>query len=367
MYTVLRLFDCKGNELTNAGSFLYDPNGGAYSQLDYVFTSGGTYYIGVSGDSNYNYDPTVGGSGFYGWSTGDYRLDMTLSIPVKDSVGDTLADAQATGLGNNGKKAYNTNQKTIGDGWYGAKDVDLYQFQADAGQTLTSLVSFPKGSTLGGVTIRLFDSSGNEIGNSYGYSQLDWLFDTPGTYYLGISGVYNSGYDPNVGGSGSGSPTGDYTLALNLFDPKREKNKNITPSVRGHGTALPPDGSEKAGNHLDSVHVNAWLDANGAVHGSVVWTLSHNSPTGPGDPHNGAYPWYMKVDTLQFYGNAAYIEATVVRSPQSKGDVGTRVAFWIYDNGNGQQVQDYYILGASSNYWWWNLQPIKGNFTVRGG
>jgi hypothetical protein len=54
----------------------------------------------------------------------------------------------------------------------------------------------------------------------------------------------------------------------------------------------------------------------------------------------------------------------VVRSPQSGGDVGTRVAFWIYDNGNGRYAQDFFVLGVNP-YWWWNVQPIKGNFTVR--
>ena len=53
-------------------------------------------------------------------------------------------------------------------------------------------------------------------------------------------------------------------------------------------------------------------------------------------------------------GNTAYIEAVVVRSPKSPGDVGTRVGFWVTDNGNGLYGQDLF-----------NWQPVKGNFTVR--
>jgi hypothetical protein len=365
MYTVLRLFDASGHELQLSGSFLPSTNGGGYSEIDYVFATAGTYYIGVSGNYNAYYDPTVAGSDPYpyGASTGDYRLDMTLSVPVPDNVGDTLSTALATGLGTNGKKSYNFGKATIGDGAYGARDVDLYQFQADAGQTFTAMASLPNGSSLTyGPELRLFDSSGNELANSYDYNQLEWQFDTPGIYYVGVSGPGNGGYDPNMAGSGQGAATGAYILDLNLIDPKVVQGHNVKPSVRGHGEIGQQNGQKPVGEQINSIDVNAWLDGNGNVHGRVIWNWSHNN--GQGSPQQGSYPWYMQVTTLQISGNAAYIEATVVRSPKSPGDVGTHVGFWIYDNGSGHSATDFFVL-PSASYYYWNFQPIKGNFTVR--
>src|SRR5262249_57765632 len=110
------------------------------------------------------------------------------SVPVADKVGETIATALPTGLGRNGKKTFNLSQATIGDGVYGSRDQDLFQIQATAGQTFNAAVDLPKGSTLGSATIRLFDAAGNELANSYGYNQMEWWFDTTGTYYVRITG-----------------------------------------------------------------------------------------------------------------------------------------------------------------------------------
>jgi hypothetical protein len=73
------------------------------------------------------------------------------------------------------------------------------------------------------------------------------------------------------------------------------------------------------------------------------------------------------VDTLIFYGSSVYVEAEVVRSPQSPGDVGTKVAFWVSDSGNGNDAVDNFALAPGNPYYYLNWMPIKGNFTVRGG
>jgi subtilisin family serine protease/subtilisin-like proprotein convertase family protein len=64
----LRLFDANGEELTNNDQF-----NGRDSALDYFVTTGGTYYIGVSGFPNFDYDPTLAGSG-RSQSTGVYDI-----------------------------------------------------------------------------------------------------------------------------------------------------------------------------------------------------------------------------------------------------------------------------------------------------
>jgi Ca2+-binding RTX toxin-like protein len=79
--SVLRLFDSAGNELAVSDDtpapdefFTFD------SFIDFTVNSSGTYYIGVSGFSNFSYDPFVEGSGF-GSGTGDYTLNLTLTPP----------------------------------------------------------------------------------------------------------------------------------------------------------------------------------------------------------------------------------------------------------------------------------------------
>ena len=241
----MRLFDSTGNQL----SIVYYGSDSS-SQLQYQFASAGTYYIGLSGYPNYNYDPNVGGSGnpYYTPATGNYQLSLTLVTPVADAEGDTIATALATGLGPTAGNY--THTAHIGDGLYPMKDVDLYQIQANAGQLLTAITSLPTGgSAINGITMRLFDSTGNQLAiYYYGYgssSRIDYQFASTGTYYVGISGYPNYNYDPNVGGSGSPyytPATGDYQLSLTLVTPvaDAEGDTIATALATGLGTA---DGS----------------------------------------------------------------------------------------------------------------------------
>ena len=49
-----------------------------------------------------------------------------------------------------------------------------------------------------------------------GPSRLEYTFAASGTYYLGISGAGNAGYDPAFAGSGAAGAVGDYRLELSL-------------------------------------------------------------------------------------------------------------------------------------------------------
>lgn len=64
----LRLFDANGTELANNDQF-----NGRDSLLDFFLTTGGTYYVGVSGFPNFDYNPFVAGSG-RSQSTGVYNI-----------------------------------------------------------------------------------------------------------------------------------------------------------------------------------------------------------------------------------------------------------------------------------------------------
>ena len=108
----------------------------------------------------------------------------------------------------------------LGDGAFGSRDVDFYQFTAPAGSTLKAITSLPAGGTAMDTVLRLFDSAGTPlaVNDDFSglYSRLDYTFTTAGTYYVGVSGAANAGYNPTSGGSGVAGSTGDYRLDLSL-------------------------------------------------------------------------------------------------------------------------------------------------------
>ena len=191
MNTVLRIFDSNGAQLAAS------ENVSGYSRLDYYpFTATGTYYVAVSGVSG---------------STGDYRLDLSLDH------GDTLDTATVTSLVGTG--SFSQPLARIGDGHFDSKDVDLYQFTAVANSVLTAATFQPTGGVAMDTFLRLFDSAGTELAaedNSPLYSRLHYIFETPGTYYVGVSGCPNDDYDPTTAAAASYGSTGDYRLDLSV-------------------------------------------------------------------------------------------------------------------------------------------------------
>jgi hypothetical protein len=202
MQTYLRVFDASGNQV---GYSFY----GYGSRFEYQLAAGGTYYVGVSGYPNYNYNP-VTGTNTYPGSRGDYQLNLTLATPTADAAPDSISAIAGATLGPaNGTFATDGH---IGDGLYPMRDVDLYRIDvATAGQGLTAVTSLPTGGNSMATTLRLFDSAGNQLAaNTFGngnYSRLMYLFAAPGTFYLGVSGYGNSSYNPNSPVAG-GTPIG---------------------------------------------------------------------------------------------------------------------------------------------------------------
>jgi subtilisin family serine protease/subtilisin-like proprotein convertase family protein len=151
------------------------------------------------------------------------RLNIHNSLEsLPDDAGDTLSTARATRLlaftpGDH----FVLSSAHLGDGTYAAKDVDFYQLTATAGSSITATTSAAEGGTAVDTVLRLFNSTGNPVtindnANGSAYSRLDYTFPTSGTYYLGISGAPNTGYQPNSGGSGIAGSTGDYRLDVSL-------------------------------------------------------------------------------------------------------------------------------------------------------
>jgi Bacterial pre-peptidase C-terminal domain len=102
----------------------------------------------------------------------------------------------------------------------GDKDVDIYKFTVTtAGNVAIDIGSDAANPSDFDSMLRVFDSNGVEIGvnddidfeanNLFSRLSLDLQ---PGTYYAGVSGYSNAGYDPNVAGSGASGAMGNYSL-----------------------------------------------------------------------------------------------------------------------------------------------------------
>ena len=109
-------------------------------------------------------------------------------------------------------------------------DVDLYQVQLQAGdQIFIDIDTINQG---GGIDsfLRLFDAGGNQLSTNDDQpapgedftldSFIDFTVDETGSYFIGVSDLSNTNYDPTIEGSGDfGGSTGDYSLELTVTSP----------------------------------------------------------------------------------------------------------------------------------------------------
>lgn len=75
--SILRLFDSTGNQISvSDDTSAPGESSSVDSYIDYTASSSGTYYIGVSSYSNFDYDPFTGGIG--GSSSGNYTINIAV-------------------------------------------------------------------------------------------------------------------------------------------------------------------------------------------------------------------------------------------------------------------------------------------------
>ena len=137
-----------------------------------------------------------------------------------DEPNDSQATASALALVSGAARA----SGVVGDGAYGAADVDFYVIALAAGETLTVDIDAATLATPSALDsyVRIFNAAGTQVafsddsGGSYD-SLATYTASASGTYYVGISAYGNSSYSPTAAGSGSlAQTTGDYTLTVGV-------------------------------------------------------------------------------------------------------------------------------------------------------
>lgn len=140
-------------------------------------------------------------------------------------------------------------------------DVDIYQFQLDAGDGIILDIDASEiGSSLDPI-LRLFDGSGNELAVNDDSSGLDSLIgfaaNTTGDYYVGVSSFANFNYDPINGGGSDGGSTGNYELNFSIVE--------ITPDDDPDNTISEAVDSGISFNGQSSVEIGETIDPGGDV------------------------------------------------------------------------------------------------------
>ena len=204
----LRLFNASGTELASdgpGGLFGFgEPN---FAEINFDFDDVGTYYLGVSADTNQDYNATTGGNDSGGTTVGTYRLTF-------EDVDDQIDEARNTL--NDGFAAGDIDLET---------DVDLYKWDGVDGQSIRFRVdgdATPDGFGLD-TLLRIFDDDGDQVdfnddrgpGLENRDSELTFNFRETGTFYIGISSASNDAYDAEDGtndSTGDTSSTGSYTI-----------------------------------------------------------------------------------------------------------------------------------------------------------
>ncbi|NJN29416.1 MAG: hypothetical protein HC824_02315 [Synechococcales cyanobacterium RM1_1_8] len=204
------------------------------------------------------------------------------AIPVETEFNDTIADATDTGL-----SVFNTSftlqgainstraTRNLIDA---TEDVDMYAFQAQAGDTVridVDSISY----TIEGIDreqrvdteLRIFNAAGEELvlnteapapGELFTSGRdayVEFTATEAGTYYAGVALLSNRAYDPNVAGSGSGRVfpnsginVGEYTIQFDLAPI------NPVSVITGNGNVFGTNGSDNlvGGSGNDNLYGN---------------------------------------------------------------------------------------------------------------
>lgn len=279
----IRLFNSQGTQLAfnNNGNAPGENTLGFDAYLRYTFTSGGTYYLGVSNSNNTQYDPSSGDNDTAGGNNtvGSYDLFIQ-ALPVDND--DTMNEANILA-------AVSATPQTLSDAIVTDIDVDMYRFTVNAGQFVGFDIDTDLNGTGGlGSFLRLFDSQGQQLafnnnGAAPGETELgidaylQYTFTTRGTYYLGVSNSNNIQYDPDLGTGDTAGGTdsiGDYRLTVQAIvtgTPELLLSASPT-SIREDGGTATVTVTRNNGDDSQALVVN--LASNDTTEASVPATVT---------------------------------------------------------------------------------------------
>jgi hypothetical protein len=155
--TYLRLFDRDGNEL--AANNDSETESSPFSVIE-TFLEPGTYYAGVSGYNNSDYNPNVADSGVTG-ATGNYSIQFSLNNLDPNGL---ISGAREVNLGSDREPL--VFPSSIGSDYGKAvsvSDVDLYQITVPDNGILLIDIDTPYEDEYVDSYLRLFDEQGEEL------------------------------------------------------------------------------------------------------------------------------------------------------------------------------------------------------------
>ncbi len=152
-----------------------------------------------------------------------YRSNVAIAtqpdLTPAGEVGDTLVAALNLNLPVDNRVT--VKGQSIGDNAFAGRDVDLFRLQLSGGDQITINVNGAGllGSGLGDSYLRVFSANGTQLAadddsGPGADSFLRLTIPANGTYYIGVSGYSNTGYNPAAANSGSFGSTGAYQLAV---------------------------------------------------------------------------------------------------------------------------------------------------------
>ncbi len=246
----LRLFDAQGNKLAFSGAAAApDENVVGYdAYLRYVFSSGGNYFLGVSNDSNVQYDPVTGNGDTVGGpnATGSYQLSIQTATVATTDQDDSISKAIPLG-------SISTTQVSVDFVVSPDTDVDMFSFAVGAGQIVDIDIDTVSNG-VGGLNsfLRLFDAQGqplafNNNAKAPGESivgfdaYLRYAFLETGTFYVGVSNDSNNQYNPITGNgdvAGGQNATGSYRLILHALSKTLSVSLDVSSIPEKNGQAI---------------------------------------------------------------------------------------------------------------------------------
>ena len=234
----LRIFDANGKELAFNDNSEDPDNITLDSDLIYAPQTSGIYYVGVSSAGKYDYDAVNGDTNLNfspntGISSGSYQLQLEVVDVIQDNdPNNAIAEAVDTEVGSTDSNSPVTKSGEIDSEF----DVDIFKFQLQEAEGIQLDINTSKLASDLDSYLRIFDSEGNELrtddnndanftGDFSFDSNLAFLPDAPGEYYVGVGTSGNFDYDPISGRTNFSSDklspfatTGSYELVLNPIE-----------------------------------------------------------------------------------------------------------------------------------------------------